>query len=107
MNFWPAPGTGVTAEIHSPRQIVEFATLATAADLPPGFLDMLHFNLAVRLYPSYPRQGGIPPELAGNAADSKASVIAANIAAGILQGAQQPQAPPQQQAPREAQQPAQ
>lgn len=105
MNFWPCPGSGVTAEIHSPRQISSFAALDSVVSLPPGFVEMLHFGLGVKLYPSYPRQGGMPAELAGNAADAKASVIANNIANGVFQSPQiEAQAARQRQADQQPQQ---
>jgi hypothetical protein len=107
INLWPPPGTGVTAEIQSPLQMTKFAALTqdlfnTAAaptgypsGLPPAWIDMLHFVLAVKLYPEYRRNQGIPQELLNNAADAKNAVIAANIAAGVVQPPmQQQQAPP-------------
>jgi hypothetical protein len=84
VNFWPVPGTGVTAEIHSPFQIPPFADQTTPLALPPGFERMLHLLLAVDMYPEYRRGTGIPQELAADAADAKAAVIAGNVSAGQM-----------------------
>jgi hypothetical protein len=95
LNFWPVPGAGVTAEIHSPYQIPQFALLSTtiaSLNLPIGFERMLHLALAVDLYPSYRRASGIPPELPGDLADAKAALIAGNVSSG--QTSLQAAAPP-------------
>lgn len=94
INLWPPPGTGVTAEVQSPLQMPQLATLGTdiSTSYPPGWIKMLRFGLAVDLYPEYRRNVGIPPELVNNAGAAKQAVIQANIAAGIL-------TPPPQAAP--------
>jgi hypothetical protein len=46
-----------------------------ASGLTLEMQNALHWNLAVALYPQYPRAGGMPPELAANAQNSKGSIV--------------------------------
>jgi hypothetical protein len=58
--------------------IAQFITVGDTLNLPAGWQDALHFNLAVRLYPQYARAGGIDPVLAANAQSSKGALVALN-----------------------------
>lgn len=71
--------------------LAQFVTVGDTINLPDGWNDALHFNLAVRLYPQYARAGGIDPVLASNAESTKAALVKLN--ADILG---MTQAPPQQ-----------
>jgi hypothetical protein len=73
--------------------IAQFVTVGDTVNMPDGWPDALHFNLAVRLYPQYARAGGMDPVLAANAQTSKGALNDLN--AKIL-GQQQAPAPPQQ-----------
>jgi hypothetical protein len=85
-----APGT---IEVDYWTPLPKFAAVGDTVNLPDGFEDALHFNLAVALYPQYSRPGGPDPMLIENARRSKSVIIAINSAA---RGAnQQQQAPPQ------------
>lgn len=95
MNFYPAPGANVTAEIHSPRQIAQLAALNTAVDLPSGQERLLHFLLAIDMFPIYARPGVTLDSLMANATMAKNAVIAANIATGMGPSPQQSVQPAQ------------
>lgn len=59
--------------------IVAFATVSDGlTGLPPGFEAAIHFNLAVELYPQYPRAGGMSEVLLSRAQNSKAALVAQN-----------------------------
>ncbi|MDH4183352.1 MAG: hypothetical protein OEV92_03955 [Nitrospinota bacterium] len=62
VKVWPAPQTIETIYLDQVVKLSEYATAATAVDLPPGYEDCLIYGLAVRLAPEY----GIttPPEVA-------------------------------------------
>ena len=54
LNVFPIPNTtGYTLHIMSRLQLTDFATLATAVSLPPGYLIALKNNLAVNLAPYF------------------------------------------------------
>lgn len=67
-----------TIELGYWTPITQFATVTDVLAFEDGFEEMLHFNLAIILYPQYGRQGGIDPVLAANAQNSKAKIVAMN-----------------------------
>jgi hypothetical protein len=91
LRVFPVPATSPgTLWLDYWMELAQFATTGDSVTLPDEFVDALHFNLAVRLYPQYARAGGIPPELAANAQSTKQALVARNSA---IQGLDQ-QAPP-------------
>lgn len=76
--FPPPSGNPGSIELFYWTPIAQFATVGDTVTLPSGFQDALHYNLAVRLYPQYARQGGIPPELAAMAQATKAAIVEQN-----------------------------
>ena len=73
-----SPGT-LTLDYYSP--LIEFAAVGTdIAALPDGFHQALAYNLAVALAPQYARVGGVTPELASMAQNSKAMIAQKNAA---------------------------
>jgi hypothetical protein len=77
--------------------LAQFGSVSDTVDLPTGYEDALHFNLALRLYPQYGRPGGIDPVLAANAQISKAALVDLNsqiIGRPAAPPAAAPQAPP-------------
>ena len=87
----PSSAPGVI-ELHYWTPIASFSTVGDTVSLPPGYEDMLHFNLAVHLAPQYARATGITQELAANAQNSKAAIIQQNT---MMRVAPPPQAAPQ------------
>ncbi len=58
---------------------VTFTSLTDSMDnLPDAFQQALHYNLAIALSPQYSRVGGVTPELAANAQNSKAVIVQKN-----------------------------
>lgn len=79
VRLWPTPAAGPgSLEITYWAALAAFATVGDSVTLPEGFEDALHFNLAVRLYPQYGRQGGIDQVLASNAQTTKAALVQLN-----------------------------
>jgi hypothetical protein len=74
-----SPGTLELAYWTPITQISDFTLTPT---LPEGWPLMLHLNLAVILSPIYARQGGISPELAAAAQNSKAALVDQNRMGG-------------------------
>lgn len=80
---FPAPANSLaTIDLGFWIPLAQFATLADVINLPPGFEDMLHFNLAMRLYTQYarPNWDGLQA-LAANAQNTKAVIVAQNSGA--------------------------
>jgi len=75
--FYPVPSTSVTVKIRSRARIEAFTILETIS-LPPGYEDMLAYNLAVNLAPEYQRQ--VPPVVATKAATTLANIKRLNHA---------------------------
>jgi hypothetical protein len=67
-----------TLELGYWTPITQFTTVTDVLAFEDGFEEMLHFNLAVILFPQYGRTGGIDPVLAANAQNSKAKIVAMN-----------------------------
>lgn len=75
----PPPSVTVgTLELGYWTPITQFATVTDVLAFEDGWEEMLHFNLAVILFPQYGRTGGIDPVLAANAQNSKARIVAMN-----------------------------
>jgi hypothetical protein len=53
--FPPPSNTPGTLELAYYTPVTQFVTVGDTISLPQGWQDMLHFNLAQRLYPQYPR----------------------------------------------------
>lgn len=53
VTVYPVPTEAVTLNINASRQINGPATLQTTLVLPPGYLRMYRYNLAVELWPEY------------------------------------------------------
>ena len=72
----PAPSNaGGQIELAYWTPIAAFGAVGDVINLPPGYELMLRSNLAVQLYPIYPRQGGIDPVLAATAQNSKQTLM--------------------------------
>jgi hypothetical protein len=64
------------------RALTEISTLDTSVSLPPGYEEMLVYNLAVRLSPEYGRP--VPAEVAAIAMESKANIKSQNHRSMLL-----------------------
>lgn len=51
--FWPVPVNSLSLHLSTWKPLHSFPGLTTALSLPPGYEEMLTFNLAVRLAPSF------------------------------------------------------
>lgn len=80
VRVFPIPATGGSGSIEIAYWTViqQFVAVGDTISLPPGYFQMLHWNLAVLLYPKYARVGGMPPEVAAMAQNSKLSLVQQN-----------------------------
>lgn len=89
LRVWPPPSAQPgLLELAYWTPVTAFVAPTDVIALPQGWEDMLHFNLAIKLYPQYARQGGIPPELAANAQNSKLALVQQNLGATAPAAAQ-------------------
>ena len=84
LTFWPVPSdAGAVPHIFSWKQLQQFAALTTALALPPGYEDMIAFNLAVRWAgPEFGQK--VPDEVKALAVMTKANVKRVNAPAPIM-----------------------
>ena len=54
LSFWPIPSVAVNTRIYSWQPLASFATLTTDLTFPPGYLEALRYNLAMRLIAEMP-----------------------------------------------------
>ena len=78
INLRVYPATSALLELGYWTPVDQFTGVGQTVDLPSGWVDMLHWNLAVELFPQYERVGGLSPALAAKAQDSKAVLIMQN-----------------------------
>lgn len=78
LNLWGTPTIGYTCYIQADLQLVEFATLATAFSLPPGYKLAMGTNLAVAAKP-YFLKSQLDPIVAERARESKGNIKRTNI----------------------------
>lgn len=53
INFWPVPQATLTVVLNSWKPVSDFALITSAVSFPPGYLECLIYNLAIRLAPDY------------------------------------------------------
>lgn len=77
LHLWPVPtGSGLQIAIYAATQITQFAGLASAISLPPGYEEFIVTNLAVRLCEPFER---VPkPSLIARAKEARAIVKRSN-----------------------------
>jgi hypothetical protein len=78
LNYWPYPTVEVQTVFYAWQALQFFPDLKTKLTFPPGYLEFLRWNLAIRL-----DNAEISPQVQGLAAESKARIKAFN--APILQ----------------------
>ena len=59
-NLWiyPVPGSGNTLITYSEKPLTQIASLTTSITMPPGYIRMLRYNLAVELASEYQLKAG-------------------------------------------------
>lgn len=84
LTFWPVPSsTTAVPHIFSWKQLQQFSTLTDVLALPPGYEEMIAYNLAVRW--AGPEFGqDIPPSVERMAIQSKASIKRINAPSPIM-----------------------
>jgi len=55
VSLWPLPSVSYQIALYLWLQLSQFGSLSDPVSLPPGYLRMLQYNLAVELEPRYPR----------------------------------------------------
>ncbi len=68
------PTATATMRLYCLVDLVAVAATGDTFDMPEGYARAISANLAVELYPQYPRPGGIDPALVQTAKDSKAEL---------------------------------
>lgn len=81
ISFWPIPTVIVNTRFYNWTQLTSYATLTTDNNYPPGYIEMLRYNLALRLMAEFP--GGYDPIMsqttAALAVESLARVKSMNL----------------------------
>lgn len=77
INLWPVPSVNATIALYSWKPIADFSAVTSALSFPPGYLECLIYNLAVRLAPDYGRQ--LSDDILAIAIESKANIKRMNI----------------------------
>jgi hypothetical protein len=78
INIWPTPSSSWTCSFLSYLQLGDFASLATAFNLPPGYKRAITTNLCLSLKP-YFASAQIDPLIIKEASETKASVKRNNM----------------------------
>lgn len=84
LTFWPVPSSAsAVAYISSWKQLQQFSALTTALAMPPGYEEMIVFNLAVRWAgPEFGQK--VPDEVKALAVMSLANVMRMNAPAPVM-----------------------
>lgn len=53
ITLFPTPSTGISLKLWSNKRLLSIPDLTTQVDLPPGYTDLIDYNLAERLAPEY------------------------------------------------------
>lgn len=85
MYAYPVPSQTLTVYIDSWQQLQSFSALTTDVSLPPGYEDMLAFNLAVSFAPEFGAAASLPPWVVARAMSSKAVLKRLNAPANVMQ----------------------
>lgn len=76
LEVFPVPNDNSILHLWSKKPLVEFASLATQITLPPGYDDMLAFNLAVNFAPEF--DASVPAQVIQRAASTKRMIKRTN-----------------------------
>ena len=77
INLWPVPSSAKKVSVTSNKPITTYTSLSTTITHPPGWIEAMEYNLALRMRPSY----GVPldPAIQDIAMKSKANIKRQNI----------------------------
>lgn len=70
--FWPVPSASSSLVLYHWRPLTTFTSLSTSVEFPPGYDEMLIYNLAVRIAPEFGKS--VSAEVAEVARESKAQI---------------------------------
>lgn len=76
LTFWPVASDATLFRLYAWQPLAQFPDLSTVFAYPPGYLEMLRYNLAVRLAADF--QASVSPELGMLAMTSLARVKSSN-----------------------------
>lgn len=77
INFWPVPQATLTVVLNSWKPVSDFALITSSVSFPPGYLECLIYNLAIRLAPDY--GAGVRDDVIALAIASKENIKRMNI----------------------------
>ncbi len=72
ISFWAVPAVGKLVSISSTKALTTYTSLSTTINLPPGWLEAIEYNLALRVRPSY--GVGLDPSIQDIARKSKTNI---------------------------------
>ena len=72
INLWPVPDTVKTLKLYTLKPLAEFNNLSDDVFLPPGYAELIKYNLYLRLAPEYGK--AIDPSLEARAIEAKIAV---------------------------------
>lgn len=79
LNFWCVPTVAVNVTIYSWNPLSTFPDFTTDVEFPPGYVEALRYNLAVRLLAEFPGNPVSAPMVMQLATESKARIKSLNI----------------------------
>ena len=95
VRLFPLPNSSATIMWLDYWAAITALGISDTINMPPGYEDALHFNLALRLQPQYGRANGVDPALVTMAGESKAAIVKLNAEIlGLMPAPPPPAAPP-------------
>jgi hypothetical protein len=77
LNFWPVPSAACTIKLYVPQPVTTFTSTSNTVVLPPGYLEALTFELALKCSSKFGAQ--IPSWMPAAWSEAKARIKAANV----------------------------
>lgn len=82
LHFWPVPSAVRSVILRTWKPLTTFTSLSTSISLPPGYEEMLVYNLAIRMAPEYGK--AVSAEVSQIALDSKENIKRKNVKVSAL-----------------------
>lgn len=82
--LWPWPSSPYLLELFMPQQLSQFPDIFTDFVFPPGYEKAVVLNLAIDLYPYFPKSGGVDSVLVAMAREARVNVQSLNSVAPKL-----------------------